>query len=79
MNFAKKLSIAFPLEEEKKQFDDWFDEQEFKTANEVIEKVDDFIEEKGIDAIFDEDAYVKSVYRFLEKGNTNFIPYFIKN
>lgn len=64
MYFAKRLDIAFPLLEEKEAFDDWFDyNQGFSSVDDIIEKVDSFIEENGIDAIFDEEAYIKSVYK----------------
>lgn len=63
MYFAKRLDIAFPLIEEKEAFDNWFYQQEFSSVDDMIEKVDSFIEETGIDAVFDEEDYVKSVYK----------------
>lgn len=63
MYFAKRLDIAFPLIEEKEAFDNWFYQQEFSSVDDMIEKVDSFIEETGIDTVFDEEDYVKSVYK----------------
>lgn len=63
MYFAKRLDIAFPLLEEKEAFDDWLYQQEFSSVDDMIEKVDSFIEENGIDTVIDEEAYIKSVYK----------------
>jgi hypothetical protein len=63
MYFAKRLSIAFPLIEEKEAFDNWFYQQEFSSVDDVIEKVDSFIKGNRMDVIIDEEAYVKSVYK----------------
>ena len=66
MYFAKRLDIAFPLIEEKEVFDDWFYDQElegFTSVDNLIEKVDSFIEENGMDASFDEEYYIQSVYK----------------
>lgn len=63
MYFAKRLDIAFPLLEEKEAFDDWFYQQEFSSVDDMIEKVDSFIKENGIDTVIDEEAYIKSVYK----------------
>ena len=67
MYFAKKLDIAFPLLEEKEAFDNWFNNQEleqgFSSVDNMIEEVDYFIEETGMDVIIDEEDFVKSAYK----------------
>lgn len=63
MYFAKRLDIAFPSVEDKNDFDNWFYQQEFSSVDNMIERVESFLEGNGIIALFDEEDYIKSVYK----------------
>lgn len=69
--FAKKVDIYFPILDEKEQFDKWFEEQNFQNvpADTIIEKIDNYIEDNGFDAVFGggdggSEDYIKSVYNY---------------
>ena len=69
--FARKVNIYFPIISEKEKFDKWFEEHNFQNvpADTIIERIDDYIEDNGFDAVFggdegDEEDYIKSVYNY---------------
>ena len=63
MYFSNYVDVAFPLLEEKEKFDNWFRNKTFTSVDDAISQIDSFIEDNGLDAIFQEDDFIKSVYQ----------------